>query len=311
MFNTPILFLIFNRPESTAIVFDQIKRQKPKKLYIAADGPRANRINEEAQCEITRNAVLEKIDWDCEVNTLFRTENLGCGKAVSQAITWFFEKEEQGIILEDDCVPSESFFSFCAALLEKYKDDSNVMHITGTNLNDKKRFNNHSYHFSGYAGIWGWATWRRAWEKYDFELADTHFYKRLIRKKFKDPFERKFWNTVLNTLKNVDTWDYQWMFSIWKAGGLCINTNYNFISNIGFDENATHTTYSSRYSNLPVTDIDNELIHPDKRLTDKKAEEEFLATYHDLKRLGYGNYFLMRANNLKHKIKLLITPGSK
>ena len=297
--------MIFNRPEVTAVVFEKIKQQKPARLYIAADGARKNNEGENEKCESARQIVTNGIDWDCEVQTLFRNENLGCGKAVSQAISWFFEYEEEGIILEDDCLPSDSFFLFCTNMLERYRDNSKVMHIAGTNLNDATKFGNATYYFCNYPHVWGWATWRRAWCNYDFELKDTRLYTKLIHKLFKDPFEVRFWKTVLRTVSDIDTWDYQWMFSIWRANGICANTNYNFILNIGFDSDATHTTYQNPHTNLQKRHISN-VIHPNCIEIDQDGDEAFLQIVHGLKRRGYWNYFLMRGHNLVHKIKLLI-----
>jgi threonyl-tRNA synthetase len=170
MFNTPILFLVFKRPDTTERVFEQIRSIRPAFLYLAADGPRNDKSGEKETCKKVREIVLSNIDWECEVNTLFRDENLGCGKAVSQAITWFFEHEEEGIILEDDCLPDASFFQYCAELLKKYRTEEKVMTISGSNLLGYPwKVNGQSY-FWGQGGIWGWATWKRAWSLYDFKM---------------------------------------------------------------------------------------------------------------------------------------------
>ena len=166
---SPILFLIFNRPETTKKVFSAIKEVQPPRLYIAADGPRSEQPDEADHCELART-IATKVDWDCEVKTLFRDQNLGIRIAVSQAIDWFFEQEPEGIILEDDCLPDQSFFWFCKELLEKYRNDTRIMHIGGTNFQFGKNRTNYSYYFSRYAHIWGWASWRRAWEYYDEKL---------------------------------------------------------------------------------------------------------------------------------------------
>ena len=135
-FSTPILFLIFNRPDVTKCVFEEIRKQKPQYLYLAADGPRANKPGEYEKCILAREVVLEGIDWNCELKTLYRDENLGCGKAVSEAITWFFEHVEEGIILEDDCLPNNSFFTFCSELLDRFRTTDKIMHISGNNFQD-------------------------------------------------------------------------------------------------------------------------------------------------------------------------------
>ena len=306
MYDTPVLLLIFNRPESTVIVFEKIRQQKPSKLYIAADGPRKNKDGEYAICDMTRRLVIESIDWDCEVKILFREENLGCGKAPSDAISWFFNQEEEGVILEDDCVPNESFFVFCAASLEYYRDNPQIMHISGADLNDDIKPDKTTYYFSKYPLVWGWATWKRAWESYRYQ-PDTKYYRKYIRSAFSDPFERRLWTTVLRSVSvhNLDAWDYQWMFAIWKADGLCINTNYNFVLNIGFNELATHTNYKSSYSDLKAKTITS-IIHPNKIKRNKKREAAFLETGHNLKRKGYLGYILFRGGNLIHKIKKVI-----
>jgi hypothetical protein len=307
MYDTPVLFLIFNRPESTAIVFEKIRQQKPSKLYIAADGPRKNKGGENEICDLTRRSVIEKIDWECQVKTLLRDENLGCGRAPSEAISWFFDQEDEGIILEDDCVPNESFFFFCAELLEYYRNNPKIMHISGVALNDETKPAKTTYHFSKYAASWGWATWKRAWKQYNYQLEDAKFYSRYITSAFRDPFERMFWKTVLRSVSghNVDVWDYQWMFAIWKADGLCVNTNYNFIVNIGFNELATHTTYKNPYPDLKTNTITT-IVHPKKIERNKKGEAAFLENGHNLKRKGYLGYFLFRGGNLIHKIKKIM-----
>jgi hypothetical protein len=302
MLNTPVLFLIYNRPDKTQKVFDAIRSVKPTKLFVVADGPKNNETP--VLCQQTRD-IISSVDWDCELKTLYRDKNIGSKYSVSSGIKWFFEHVDEGIILEDDCVPNDSFFFFCSSMLGFYRDNDKIMHITGTSLIDQGQKHNHTYYFSNYPNIWGWATWKRAWNKYDLELADKLYYKKLIKTCFKDPFERKFWNNVLTTLHKLDAWDYQWMFSIWKAGGVCINTNYNFVSNIGFDESATHTKYDNPYGDMTTRTI-TQISHPVAIEIDKKAEVDFLRTLHNLERRGYWGYFLQRGTNLLHKIKLLL-----
>lgn len=306
MFPTPILFLIFNRPNNTKKVFAEIRKQKPKYLYIAADGPR-NDLFEITLCKEVRK-VVTNIDWDCELKTLFREKNLGCKYAVSSAIDWFFEHVEGGIILEDDCLPDTSFFLFCDELLKKYKHDNKIMHITGTNLNDNLKFGDGSYYCSNYPNIWGWATWKRAWEKYDLELNNTDFYLELIKNKFKYHSEQKFWESRINLLDTgLDTWDYQWMFSIWREDGICLNSNYNLVLNIGFDKEATHTNGENPYLTPEIKQITN-IQHPSKCEINENAEIQLITLLHGLKRKGYLEYFLhnhcfQRYQNLIHKLK--------
>lgn len=242
---TPILFLVFNRPDTTLQVFEAIARYKPSKLYVAADGPRSAKQGEAELCEQTRQ-IISKVNWPCEVKTLFRETNLGCKVAVSSAINWFFEHEEEGIILEDDCLPNESFFTFCNIMLERYRDDERIMHIAGANFQFGKMRSDGDYYFSRYNHIWGWASWRRAWKYYDVEMRKWPKFKEdnLLNRMFTNKYEAKYWHKIFDLVhKNkVNTWDYQWTFSIWCQGGLTVIPQNNLISNIGFGANGTHTS---------------------------------------------------------------------
>ncbi len=275
MYSTPILFMIFNRPGQTKIVFEAIREIKPQYLYIAADGPRPGKHGEEEQCEITRKLVLDSIDWDCKVVTLFRDENLGCGKAVSEAITWFFENVEEGIILEDDCLPERSFFTFCQNLLEKYRNTDQVMHIGGSNF-QKETPSGDSYYFSNYIHIWGWATWRRAWNSYQLHIpaALDDKFRYLLKGKFSNSFERSFWQNSFETVGQgkIDTWDTQWIYHIYNQSGIGITPAVNLVSNIGFGDNATHTTsYNSDVAEVALQTLST-LKHPEKIRINKKAD---------------------------------------
>ena len=276
MLDVPILFLIFNRPDVTEVVFAEIKKQRPQRLYVAADGPRLNREGEISKCNETRNVVMKNIDWPCEVRTLFRDTNLGCGKAVSEAITWFFNQEEMGMILEDDCLPTSSFFSFCSSLLKYYKDNEQIFVIPGDNF-QKSKVPDSSYYFSAYGHIWGWASWRRAWKYYNFNLNefDDHKFKSDLRHYFSTQRERTYWFNVYSKMKNheIDTWDYQWTFAQWSMRALSIIPNVNLVSNIGFNnEGATHTSADTRgLSNLRRFEMAN-IIHATKIIQNKKAD---------------------------------------
>lgn len=264
---TPILFLIFNRPDTTQRVFNEIKKAKPSKLYVAADGPRENKEGERELCIKTRN-IIGQIDWKCDVIKLFRDENVGCKIAVSSAIDWFFENEEQGIILEDDCLPHESFFPFCEEMLKFYKNDERVSMISGDNFQFGWKNTDDSYYFSKYCHIWGWATWRRAWNEYDVEISDLPEFieQNKIANIFNDKKLQKYWLKILKNVYNgkINTWDYQWSYSIWKQDGLCVLPNMNLISNIGCGS-GTHVSNGgdkSDVANMPTYEIEFPLIHP-------------------------------------------------
>lgn len=275
-FETPILFIIFNRPEITQRVFEEIKKQKPKYLYIAADGPRLFIEEDVEKCKTTRDIVLKGIDWECELKILFRDENLGCGKAPSEAITWFFDNVEQGIILEDDCLPHASFFRYCETLLEKYKEDENVYLISGNNFQNGIKRGDASYFFSNYSHTWGWASWRRAWKHYDHNLLKLNSFKKnkLINKidnriAFRNYWLQKFEDVIKRDSTHI--WDYQWQFDIWNNKGVTILPNVNLISNIGFGKEATHTKGASLYANMKIQDI-GIILHPKNIKVNKKAD---------------------------------------
>lgn len=168
-----VLFIIFNRPETTQRVFEAIRLAKPSRLYVAADGARENKAGENELCEQTRK-IIQNIDWQCDVKTLFQKENLGCGKAVSKAISWFFENEEMGIILEDDCLPHPSFFKYCEELLEKYKNNEMIGIISGSNFQKSKKIGDCSYYFSDLINVWGWASWARNWNDFKFNVNELN-----------------------------------------------------------------------------------------------------------------------------------------
>jgi hypothetical protein len=272
---TPILFLVFNRPDTTKQVFESIRKVKPKQLFIAADGPRKERLGEFEKCEQVKS-IVKNVDWNCEVNTLFRLENLGCGKAVSEAITWFFEQVEEGIILEDDCLPSDSFYKYCSELLQKYRDDNRIMHIGGNNFQDGRVYGDGSYYFSRIPVIWGWATWKRSWNKYDFILSTIEDNKVLntISDTYNNQIITKFWVNCFNLVvyKLIDTWDYQWSYTNWYNNGVTVIPNFNLVKNIGFDDNATHTRDSRhKYHDLEVFDL-KEIVHPTEQFFNEEAD---------------------------------------
>ena len=266
--DTPVLFVVFNRPKPTQRVFEAIRKARPTQLYVAVDGPRAHIDSDQANCQQVKE-IVTKVDWDCQVHTLFREENLGCKLAVSGAITWFFEQVEEGIILEDDCLPSPSFFPYCAAVLEHYRHDAHVTHVNGTNFNAQKTLDTpYSYHFVHYQQIWGWATWRDAWQRFDAKLSllpkfnDPSFYQHLgINQKEFARLQTKWWRIYNGATPTI--WGYQWQFINLLEGRLAAAPKKNLISNIGFEREATHTATSDPLrSNLPTYELDLPVVHP-------------------------------------------------
>lgn len=316
-FNTPILLLIFKRKESTLLVLDEIRKAKPKYLFIGADGPRANNKDDAIKCALTRNAVLKAIDWDCEVKTLFRDENLGCGFAPAEAITWFFRQVEYGIILEDDILASESFFPFCEELLIKYRFDEKVMSIAGTNFLSQHYKSSESYYFTNYAGGWGWASWRRAWDYYDYNIKEWG--KEEIKEKIKSKFSKEgyaFWEEAFNLVydKNLDhIWDYQWAFSKMVKDGIGIIPASNLTKNIGIGIDATHTFDASEdilKSNINQQ-IQFPLIHPNDVTINIKFDNAISQKFFSIKPVNRVKFnifqkLINKQSIIKKYIKLFI-----
>ncbi len=267
-FTVPILFIIFNRPEQTDQVFAEIKKNKPTRLFIAADGPRHDKLGEYELCDNLRKNILTKIDWPCEVKTLFRDRNLGCKMAVSSAIDWFFKNVENGIILEDDCLPNQSFFKYCAKMLERYSQQDNIFMISGNNFLPDDLSQPANYYFSRIPHIWGWATWRRAWQKYDVTMSDWPDFSKnnSIKNIWKKKNVQKYWSKIFKDTYegNIDTWDYQWNYAIWKNNGLSVVPDVNLVSNIGFGT-GTHTLKkNSIYAALPTFEWKDKLTAAQK-----------------------------------------------
>jgi hypothetical protein len=282
---TPVLMIVFNRPDTTQQVFNAIRKAKPPRLYIAADGPRTHVPEDEANCKKVKE-IVSHVDWDCSVKTLYREKNLNCGVGPSSAMTWFFENEEEGIILEDDCLPAQSFFWFCEELLERYRDDNRIMHIGGNNfLNGWRKDTDYSYYFSRSGHIWGWATWRRAWAKFDFKIS---LYKKLKEKGyfenfFLNPLEkmyrlRKFDKTIAGN-GSVDWWDYQWDFARFAQSGLAIVPEKNLVKNLGFGEGATHTKKMSKHAHMDAQDIQFPLRHPPFTVRDIDSDKKYFSVF--------------------------------
>jgi hypothetical protein len=282
MLSTPVLFIVFNRPELTQQVFNAIQNAKPTRLYIAADGPRSNVLGEAQRCAEAKR-IATAIDWDCEVRTLFRDENLGCGKGPSTAITWFFEHETEGIILEDDCLPSASFFNFCAELLEHYRFDTRVMGIGGNNFEEGPLRNmEYSFRFSHHTCIWGWATWRRAWKFHDFHMTlyEEIHKKRYLDSSFNSIYERDFYQYIFEKMYEGDErtssktiWDYQWQFACMIHSGLTIVPNNNLVTNLGFGTHATNTVNPVGVGhNLLLEAMEFPLRYPEFMMVDQSKD---------------------------------------
>ena len=273
---SPVLFLIFNRPETTQQVFSAIRRAKPPRLYVAADGPRSDYPNEDEKCEHSRK-IATNVDWDCEVKTLFRDQNLGCRLAVSQAIYWFFEQEPEGIILEDDCLPSQSFFWFCQEMLEYFRNDKAVGVICGFYSNELEYKPSASFFFSRYLRVWGWAGWRRSNEGYDSNI-NLLIEKQNTWKKdifsHTDIFLKRYWQDMFEEVGSgkIDTWDIQLQYLLWQKKQQVIVSSKNLVQNIGWAQGA-HPLTKDHNHELATSEINFPLTTPDMTERDTRADQ--------------------------------------
>jgi hypothetical protein len=273
---SPVLFLIFNRPETTQQVFSAIRKAKPPRLYVAADGPRSDYPNEDEKCEHSRK-IAKNVDWDCEVKTLFRDQNLGCRLAVSQAIYWFFEQEPEGIILEDDCLPSQSFFWFCQEMLEYFRNDKAVGVICGFYSNELEYKPSASFFFSRYLRVWGWAGWRRSNEGYDSNInlliEKQNTWKKDIFSRT-DIFLKRYWQDMFEEVGSgkIDTWDIQLQYLLWQKKQQVIVSSKNLVQNIGWAQGA-HPLTKDHNHELATSEINFPLTTPDMTERDTRADQ--------------------------------------
>lgn len=291
-YNTPILFLVFNRPDTTQVVFNRIREVQPARLYIAADAPREGRDDEKLRCKEVKE-IVSKVDWSCEVRHLYRDKNLGCKIAISSAISWFFEQEEQGIILEDDCLPDLSFFPFCEELLERYKDDQRIGHIGGNCFLPSIIKNGWSYDFCSITHIWGWATWRRVWKNMDVNFPFWEKYPERRKSLFCNKWEEIYFNSFIPDAlfhrHGLNPWGVFYYYMLRTQHQLSIYPSVNLVTNIGLgDPNATHTTKNAHKLFVPSTPIHFPLKHPEyimcNREIDRKAVRNNFFSYKRLMR---------------------------
>ncbi len=277
IFRTPIVLLTFNRPHTTQRVFQEIKKIKPQKLFIASDGPRKNNKEDVIKCQQVRE-IMEQVDWNCEVHTFFREKNLGGPISNSSAISWFFENISEGIVLEDDCLPNQTFFWYCQELLEKYRNNDKIKCINGSNFKQDKKINDHSYYFSVFNHSWGWASWSRAWAHWnkDYNKNFNDFKKnKKIKKITKNKNYQKYWMSIFQKIYDgkINNWDYIWIFSCWSHNGLACTPCVNLVSNIGFGADAQHTkNLNDERLNKPNYAIGFPLKHPTKIEANKKND---------------------------------------
>jgi len=287
---TPVALIIFNRPDLTQRVFNEIAKAKPARLFIIADGPRSDRSGEAEKCRMAR-AIVDQVDWPCEIQKNYSEVNLGCGLRPSTGITWVFEHVDRAIILEDDVVPDSTFFPFCDELLDGYRDDERIMQICGHNYQLSPRVGEYSYYFSRRSICGGgWATWRRAWKHFDFEmklwptLRETSFVLDVLEdqslaEKWTKTFDRAHsGKPSSSSAPTTDYWDYQWTFAVWCQSGLSICPNRALVSNVGYREDGTHTKSTDHlWANLPVAEMEFPLRHPPCIVRNREADHFYIA----------------------------------
>lgn len=293
---TPVAIIIFNRYDNAHAVLEQIRKAEPKELFIIADGPRENREGEKEKCEKARS-ICDEIDWKCNVHKIFSDVNLGCAKRVSSGLTEVFNKVEHALIFEDDCIPALSFFQFADEMLERYESDGRIMLVSGNNKCFAKEPVKESYFFSKQALIWGWATWRRAWNKMDLSMSDWPELKKnkLVEGIYKKPSHCYYWNSAFDYVYNghTNSWAFPWNLTVWRNGGYSIVPKVNLIRNAGFNADATHTSGKSIFENLDYGELKFPLIHPEyspsKEIIRNEAMDllEMKSRIEDAKQLPY------------------------
>lgn len=294
-----VLMLVFNRPELTKRVLDAVREAKPPRLYVSADGPRSGRQDDFENTAKVRH-LFSQVDWPCEVITRFSTVNQGCRLGVSSGISWFFEHEEQGIVLEDDVLPHPDFFDYCDTLLERYKSNPKVMSICGANLVQPWYRLKASIGFTRYMCVWGWASWRRAWVHYDEKISDWPAV-RSGQSAFQTSlqgFNKRFWRLVFDLVfqGRIGTWDHQWVYAHWKAGGCTVVPSQNLVLNLGFGPGATHTSGAvpDYVQQMSVSELPRPWVYPDQVDEDRALTDTISRRAH---RVGLWTYvkLLVRA----------------
>lgn len=303
----PVAFFVFRRPDTTRRVFEAISKARPSRLLLIADGPRDSRPEEAEACEEVRKIVTQ-VDWPCDVTTNFADRNLGCGERVISGLDWVFSLVDEAIILEDDCLPDLSFFPFCQELLDRYRGDCRIASITGTSLGVRHLKSNYSYYFSQLGGIWGWATWKSQWRRFDGRLSDWPSLKseNILSEVFDHPGAVSYWTKVFDGLYDgigPDTWDYQWFYSRLRDNALNIVPTVNLVANIGFGADATHTFVPQPHVMPDSTAINFPLRHPKSFIPLRRVDRHVL-------NLNVESLFQRSAGRVRRLAKrLLVVPS--
>jgi hypothetical protein len=297
----PVLLIVFNRPDTTKVVFDAIKKAQPAKLYVAADAPRIGNKEDEEKCAIVKE-IVKQVDWICDVKYRFSEINQGCGPGPANAISWAFENEDRLIVLEDDCVPAQPFFGYCNEILERYKNDTRIWFVSGNQYNENAVKTPHSYFFSRYGHSWGWATWKRCWTEMDLAMTRYPLIKQqnLYKAAYRTDKEAQFFQKRIDAIYNDDKlkthiWDFQFGFAIRSNGGLCVVPVKNLVKNIGMV--GTHSESEGTFHNRPIDELYTITSHPDFVLPDVDYD-----AYHFKHHWNRKSPFIKRVLNKLYRI---------
>jgi hypothetical protein len=280
---TPVVMIVFNRPELARRVFERVRAARPPRLLVVCDGPRQNRPADAARVAAVRKIFDHEVDWPCEVVRDYASQNIGCMDRIHSGLNHAFELFEEAVILEDDCLPDPSFFPYCDELLARYRNDKRVMNIAGTNFITNHYQPGSSYWFSRHPWTWGWASWRRAWQHNDFHLASWDARQAELRASFASRWERQYWLSTFDharqDLRSADCWDFQWNFSCRTHGGVSIVPRYNLIENLGFGTDSTHTATDMSRLAVKTHPLTFPLTHPERVTVNRYADDLITRIY--------------------------------
>lgn len=291
MKKTPVVLIIYNRPDTTARVFDEIRRYEPAILYVVADGYKTGDANDEKKVENTRK-LINNVDWDCDVRLNYADANLGCRTRIQTGLDWVFNQSERAVILEDDCLPNQDFFAFCDEILSRYQNEPEIMHVSGSNYLFNQIEIEFSYYFSIFNHCSGWATWSRAWKNFDPEIKSWPYLKEtgFLFNLFDNDKSRTYWENAFQGVyeMQIDSWAYCWTLACWINNGLTVIPRQNLITNIGYGLNATHTKNArSRFAEIPTSSLSFPLAHP------ARIERNYYADK-ITEKMNYNRHFIRR-----------------
>jgi hypothetical protein len=273
---TPVVFLVFNRPGHTQQVLEEIRRARPPRLYVVGDGPRPDRANDVSLVQEVQSIIAQGVDWPCAIRTNYAETNLGCGRRVSSGLDWVFAQELEAIVLEDDCLPDPTFFRFCAEVLTRYRQDARIGMISGCNFQDSPPADGASYYYSVYNHGWGWAAWRRSWQLFDWQMARwtalraSSWLKDFLGSRLAANYWREAFD--LTQAGYIDTWDYRWTSSLWAHGALAVLPARNLVTNIGFDSAATNFSDRDKRLSIASGPMSFPLNYPDQIARNARAD---------------------------------------